>query len=288
MFRRVLLYCFVIVVNILSVNCFTSIKPGEAGLRWYPFSDGLQKEVLTNALFGYAPWNDIYVYNLQWISYKEKVDVLTRDDLTIDVSAAVILRPMPSEIYFLQREIGTDYYEKVVRPQFRTSVRNALSLYSMIRISKETPRVSQDIKTSLAEKLKGKHIEIDDVIIDDIEYSRPILAAIESKLTKEQEQEQMKFEINIAKRDAEITIIKAEAKAKAVLIEAEGQAKAQRVISSELTKSYIQLKAFENPNTKLMLVPSGRDGLPVIVNTPADTAGSSAHPIASTVKKDHH
>ncbi|EQA38195.1 SPFH domain/Band 7 family protein [Leptospira inadai serovar Lyme str. 10] len=257
-----------------SYGCFTNIRPGEAGLRWHPLTSGLQKDLLTNALYLYAPWNDIYLYPIQWTSYKEKVDVLTRDDLTINVVAAVILRPVASEIYNLQIEIGPDYYEKVVRPQFRTSVRNALSAYSMIRISKETPKVSQDIRQALSEKLRGKHIEIDDVIIDDIEYSRPILTAIEGKLTKEQEQEQMKFEINIAKKDAEITIIHAEAKAKATVIEAEGKAKAQKLIASQLTKQYLQLKAFENPNSKLMIVPSGKDSLPLILNTPQENAKS--------------
>ncbi len=252
-------------------GCYTNIRPGEAGLRYNPLTSGLQTDLLTNAVYFYAPWNDIILYPTQWSSYKEKVDVLTRDDLTINVVATVILRPVPSQIFNLQIEIGPDYYDKVVKPQFRTSVRNALSAYSMIRISKETPKVSSDIKLALGEKMKGKHIEIDDVIIDDIEYSRPILTAIEEKLTKEQEQEQMKFQINIAKKDAEITVIHAEAKAKAIVIEAEAKTKAQRLISSALTKQYLQLKAFENPNTKLLLVPTGKDSMPLLLNTPADS-----------------
>ncbi|WP_207766217.1 prohibitin family protein [Leptospira wolffii] len=259
-----------ILVVLFSAGCYTNIRPGEAGLRYNPLTSGLQSDLLTNAVYFYAPWNDIILYPTQWTSYKEKVDVLTRDDLTINVVAAVILRPVAGQIYNLQIEIGPDYYEKVVRPQFRTSVRNALSAYSMIRISKETPKVSQDIRLALGEKLKGKHIEIDDVIIDDIEYSRPILTAIEGKLTKEQEQEQMKFEINIAKKDAEITVIHAEAKAKATVIEAEAKAKAQKLIAAALTKQLIQLRAFENPNTKLLMVPTGKDSLPLILNTPTD------------------
>ncbi|TGK01224.1 prohibitin family protein [Leptospira langatensis] len=277
---------------IASTGCYTNIRPGEAGLRYHPLTSGLQRDLLTNALYFYAPWNDIILYPTQWTSYKEKVDVLTRDDLTINVVAAVILRPVPSEIYNLQIEIGPDYYDKVVRPQFRTSVRNALSAYSMIRISKETPKVSSDIRQALGDKLRGKHIEIDDVIIDDIEYSRPILTAIEGKLTKEQEQEQMKFEINIAKKDAEITVIHAEAKAKSTAIEAEGnaqaivieaqaKAKAQKLIAAQLTKQYLQLKAFENPNTKLLLVPTGKDALPMIFNMP-DSGRIPTAPVDTT------
>ncbi|WP_208730879.1 prohibitin family protein [Leptospira bouyouniensis] len=257
----------VLFLGMVFVSCISIISPGEVGLMWRPYSTGLSQKPLESRVQTYMPWNSVYVYSVQWSSFQEKVEVLTRDDLTITVTADIIIRPIQNEIYELEMEIGRDYYEKVVKPQFRTAIRNILSAYNMVSISKETPNVSAQIKKSLAEKLKYKHIEIDDVIVDDVEYSPSILKAIESKLTKQQEQEQMKFEINIAKRDAEIQQIAAEGKAKAVLIEAEAQAKAQRMISESLTPKYIQLKAMENPNNKLIFVPNGKDGLPIIVNT---------------------
>ncbi|MGV3664821.1 MAG: prohibitin family protein [Leptospira bouyouniensis] len=256
----------VLFLGMVFVSCISIISPGEVGLMWRPYSTGLSQKPLESRVQTYMPWNSVYVYSVQWSSFQEKVEVLTRDDLTITVTADIIIRPIQNEIYELEMEIGRDYYEKVVKPQFRTAIRNILSAYNMVSISKETPNVSAQIKKSLAEKLKYKHIEIDDVIVDDVEYSPSILKAIESKLTKQQEQEQMKFEINIAKRDAEIQQIAAEGKAKAVLIEAEAQAKAQRMISESLTPKYIQLKAMENPNNKLIFVPNGKDGLPIIVN----------------------
>lgn len=256
----------VLFIGMFFVSCISIINPGEVGLMWRPYSTGLSQKPLESRVQTYMPWNSVYVYSIQWMSYQEKVEVLTRDDLTITVTADIIIRPIQNEIYELEMEIGRDYYEKVVKPQFRTAIRNILSAYNMVSISKETPNVSAQIKKSLTEKLKYKHVEIDDVIVDDVEYSPSILKAIESKLTKQQEQEQMKFEINIAKRDAEIQQISAEAKAKAVLIEAEAQAKAQKMISDSLTPKYIQLKAMENPNNKLIFVPNGKDGLPIIVN----------------------
>ncbi|MBL0953935.1 MAG: prohibitin family protein [Leptospira sp.] len=268
--RSIFLFSFqflpVLLLGMIFTSCISIINPGEVGLMWRPYSSGLSQKPLESRVQTYMPWNSVYVYSIQWSSYQEKVEVLTRDDLTITVTANIIIRPIQNEIYELEMEIGRDYYDKVVKPQFRTAIRNILSAYNMVSISKETPNVSAQIKKSLTEKLKFKHVEIDDVIIDDVEYSPSILKAIESKLTKQQEQEQMKFEINIAKRDAEIQQITADGKAKAVLIEAEAQAKAQKMISDSLTPKYIQLKAMENPNNKLIFVPNGKDGLPIIVN----------------------
>lgn len=256
----------VLLATILSSGCVSTVKPGEVGLRWHPWTSGLDKEPLKPQVYVYAPWNDIYMYKIQWSSYSEQVEILTKDDLKVQVTSTVIVRANPDEIYQLQQEIGPEFYAKVVKPQFRTSVRNALSTYNMVDISKETPNISHRIKDVLVQKLNGKHIDIDDVIIDDIEYSKPILRAIEGKLEKEQEQQQMVFAIKIAERDAEITVIKAKAEAEAARIEAQGQAKAQAIINKQLTTKYIQLKAVENPNTKLMILQGGKDALPVILN----------------------
>ncbi len=250
-----------------AIGCVSTVKPGEVGLRWQPWGSGLQKEPLRPEVYVYAPWNDIYTYKIQWNSFSEQVEILTKDDLKVLVVCTVIVRPKPDEIYQLQQEIGPDFYQKVVKPQLRTSVRNALSTYNMVEISKETPNISHRIRDVLVKKLEGKHIDIDDIIIDDIEYSKPILRAIEGKLEKEQEQQQMVFTINIARRDAEITVIKAKASADAAKIEAEGQAKAQQIINKQLTTKYIQLKAVENPNMKMMIMQGGKNGLPVILNT---------------------
>jgi len=264
---KVFLSSCLLVFSTLFTGCITIIEPGEAGLVWRPFGTGLGKTPLGAQVQFYWPWNSIFVYPVQWKSYTEQVDVLTRDDLTINVRANVILRAKENELYDLQMKIGVDFYEKVVRPQFRTAIRNVLSAYNMVSISKETPNVSGQIKKQLQEKLLEKHVEIDDVIIDDIAYSQSILRAIENKLTKQQEQEQMKFEINIAKKDAEISVISAEGKAKAILIEAEAQAKAQKLQADSISAKYIQLKAMENANTKLIVIPQGKEGLPLLLNS---------------------
>ncbi|WCL47743.1 prohibitin family protein [Leptospira sp. GIMC2001] len=248
-------------------NCVTTIRPGEVGLDWRPYSTGLSEKPLKPETYIYAPWNSIFVYSTQWQTYKEKVDVLTRDDLTIHVIADITVRPAENKIYFLEKEIGQDYYTKIISPQFRTAVRNIISNYPMVRISKETKAISLGVKKLLVEKLEGKYIIIDDVIIDDVDYSHPILKAIENKLTKEQEMETMKFEIDIANKDAEITKIKANASAEALLIQSAAQAKAQKMISEKLDSKYIQLKAVENPNNKLIIMPAGSGGVPVILNT---------------------
>ncbi len=252
-----------------TLYCGSTVKAGEIGLFWKPFgfSDiGLHKEPVLSGFYWLYPWNDIYTYSTQWNAYKEKVDVLTNDDLKIDVQAVVIMRPIRDEVYQLHIEVGPEYYRSIVQPEFRASIRNVVSHHQMIQISKNSAVLAKDIKSAVIERTKGKHIEVFDVILDDVEYSPNMLHAIEAKLTKQQELEQQKYELEIAEKNIEIAKKKAKADAEAQLIRAEAQAKSQSIINDKLTTKYLQYKSFESPNSKLIFVPQGKDNLPIVVN----------------------
>lgn len=255
------------ILFLLFSSCLgVSVKGGEMGLLWRPLSEGLVKEPLFAGFHFLLPWNDIFIYSVQWNSYIETVDVLTQDDLKIDVTAVIILRPVSSEIYSLQKEIGPEYYKKLVRAEFRTSVRNAMAKYQMIQISKNSPVIANEIKATVNDRIKDKHLEISNVVIDDVVYSKTMLDAIEKKLAKQQELEQMKYELSISEKNIQIAKMKAQADAEASVIRAEGQAKSQTIINSKLTPRYLQYKAFENPNSKFFFIPTDKGNLPIIVN----------------------
>ncbi|NBU97092.1 MAG: prohibitin family protein [Spirochaetia bacterium] len=259
-------YISILLFILIFSNCGSTVKAGQIGLVWKPFSQvSLQKEPLFPGFYLLFPWNDIYTYSTQWDSNTEIVDVMTKDDLQVNVSSTIIIRPAREELYQLQIEIGTDYYAKIVRPEFRTSVRNIVSVYQFTQISKNSPIIGKDIKNAVIDRIAGKHIEIFDVIIDDVNYPKDVLYAIEKKITKEQELEQKKYELGIAEKDIEIAKKRATADSEAQIIRAEGQAKSQEIIDKKLTPQYLQYKAFESNNSKFFYIPSGKGGLPLVI-----------------------
>jgi regulator of protease activity HflC (stomatin/prohibitin superfamily) len=254
-------------VLVLLLSGCATVQPGETGLLWQPIGGGLKRDTIQPGLIVLAPWDEVRSYNLQLNTFTEQLVVLTQDDLKIDVKASVILRPMPGELYDLEMELGRDYYQKVVQPKFRTSIRSVVSNYPMIQISKNTRKIEDELKAILVDRMQGKHIEVNDVIIDEIAFSQQVLRAIEQKVAKEQEMEQMKFEIAIARKDAEITQIKAQAEADASLAKAQAQAKVQEMVQRSLTKEYLQFKALESPASKYFFIPAGQGGVPIMLNT---------------------
>ncbi|MCB1178521.1 MAG: hypothetical protein KDK36_13125, partial [Leptospiraceae bacterium] len=131
-----------------------------------------------------------------------------------------------------------------------------------------------------------------------INLSKEIVAKIEEKLKRQQEAEAMKYVKRKAEEEAEIAKIQVRKEAESELIRAQNEekinkmktlreaedevirakarAQAQKLINSNLSKNYLQLKAleshykaFESPNSKIIFIPVGKDGLPIYIN-PSD------------------
>src|SRR6476646_3885191 len=91
----------------MTTACST-VLPGERGLVLR--SSGLDKEPLKEGSYWKAPWNDIYFYNVRWQNYAEKVDAWSADDVQVDIKAAIVVRPIPEDVYFLAQTVGRHYY----------------------------------------------------------------------------------------------------------------------------------------------------------------------------------
>jgi regulator of protease activity HflC (stomatin/prohibitin superfamily) len=272
-------------------GCGTLIDPGHEGLRQLVFREhSLQKEPLTDGFYWHFPWNNIFVYKTTWQSRTEEVHVLTEEALHILVRVTVTYRPKTADLYQLAQTIGPHYYSQVIRPPFVTITRTEFSWHKHNRLGQDSPIIESDILKKLQAALSDMPIVIARVSIDHIEYDRQVTDAISDKIATHQKAEQKVYEEDIAKENADIARtnaqgqadaedIQATGDAKAILVKAKAKAQAQMEISKTLTKQYIELKAFDNPATRYYFVPTGKDGLPLIINT-----GSSNSNFNSTTK----
>ena len=109
--------------------------------------------------------------------------------------------------------------------------------------------------------LEVKNIELDAVLIRDVTLPQSLQDAIEKKLKQEQAALEYDFKLDVAGKEA-----------KRQIIEAEGKAKANRILSASLTDNVLKdkgieatLKLSESPNSKVVIVGSGKDGMPLIL-----------------------
>ena len=275
--KRFTLATVALAVLLLTAACGTTIQPGQRGLFWRPFSEGLSNQPLKDGFYWAAPWNDVYRYDVRWQSHTEDIDALSADDLQVSIKAAIILRPISEELYFLNQEVGPDYYTRIVKPQFMAAVRSVVSGYNMVTVPERSTEIASKVRAVVVENLKGRHLEVQNVALSDVDFPQIVLRAIEQKQAKEQEKEQKEFELTIALKDAEIARsrakgegdairIRAEGEAEGLRIRAIGQAQAQETITKTLTPSYLQYKLYDSPNSKLVILPEHMK-TPVIINS---------------------
>ena len=122
-------------------------------------------------------------------------------------------------------------------------VRDVVAGYPVKNIYSETGRkeIAAKIRAFLRENLSERGIEIVDVLLRDIRLPERFRESIELKLTAEQRVQQKEFELEQARKDAEIEVARAK-----------GAARAQEIVRSTLSGSYLQylwIKTLnENPN----------------------------------------
>jgi regulator of protease activity HflC (stomatin/prohibitin superfamily) len=200
-------------------SCSSTVHPGSRGLRWSPLTSGLAKEPLKEGIYWRAPWNDVLVYDTRWKSFREKVDALTADDLPVTVD----------EIYFLAQEVGPEWYKQLVHPQLLSAVRGVVANYSMVTLPERSSEIGNKIEAVVVETLKGRHLDVYNVALSEMEFSQMVLRAIEQKQAKEQEKEQKDFEVVIAQRNAEIARIQAKGEGDSLKIRAEGESDSMKI-----------------------------------------------------------
>ena len=122
-------------------------------------------------------------------------------------------------------------------------MRDVVSGYPVKNIYTETGRkeIASKIKSFLTENLQPRGIQVVDVLLRDVQLPAKFRESIEAKLTAEQQVQQKQFMLQQAVKDAEIEVARAR-----------GAAKAQEIVRSTLSGSYLQylwIKTLnENPN----------------------------------------
>lgn len=244
-----------------------TVRSGEAGVVWKRFSGTEIDVVYREGTHFILPWNKLFIYDLRLAKIDTTVPVLSTDGLEIEVEVATRFRPEPKTLPQLHKNVGPDYVERIIVPQVVSTVREVIGRYRPEQLY--TLR-TDDIRRELLARASGAAREhfllIDDVIIRRIELPASVQAAIQQKLS--QEQEALEYEYRIAKEVRE---------AERKRIEATGISAFQRAVTPGITQQYLQWKGIEatlalaqSPNAKIVVV-GGKDGLPLILNTPSVT-----------------
>ncbi len=260
----IIAFIALILIIAFSNATFLTIEAGERGVLFRRFTGGLDKENIYQPGFHIlAPWNNMYVYDVREQQLEEAMTVLSSNGLNIKVDVTVRVNPNYSQIGELHENFGTNFLTSLVRPEVRSSVRKIIGQFTPEELySTRRDEVQELIESKMAETLSKNFIDLKAVLIRDIELPQKVRTAIEEKIEAEQSALKYEYILIQERQEAERKIIEAEAKAKANLI-----------LNASLTDNILRDKGIEAtlelskaPNSKVVVIGGGGDGLPLILS----------------------
>jgi regulator of protease activity HflC (stomatin/prohibitin superfamily) len=241
-----------------------TVQPGEAAVSWKRFSGTEINRIYLEGTHFIWPWNRLYIYDLRVQKSDTEVPVLSTDGLEIKVDVTTRFRPQQRTLPQLHQSIGPDYADRIVVPQVVSAVREVLGKYRPEQLyTLRTDDVHEQLMTRVTRGTREHFLAIDDVIIRRIELPESVQKAIQAKLNQEQEALAYEYRLVTEQREAQRK-----------KIEATGISDFQKAVTPGITPQYLQWRGIEatlelakSNNAKLVIV-GGKDGLPIILNTP--------------------
>jgi regulator of protease activity HflC (stomatin/prohibitin superfamily) len=247
----------------LSSSIFYTVNATQRAVIFYKFGNGLEKdEVKPPGTHIKAPWNEAFIYNVQETSQDENMDVLDKSGLSIHVDVSVRFKPMSEKIGYIYEKFNVDFVNVLVIPEVRSTVRQVMGRYTAEEIySTKRAEVEATIKSESEKILEANNVTMVALLIRSIQLPDQIRIAIESKLQQQQEALAYQFRLDKEKSEAERK-----------RIAAEGEARANNIVNSSLSDKLLKMRGIEatlelskSPNSKTIVIGSGKDGLPLIL-----------------------
>ncbi len=231
-----------IVVLIILMVIFGSFTVIGAGDRGVVIRVGAVSRVLEPGPHFKLPFVE-HVVKVTVQTQKEQVetDAASQDLQTVKAVVAVNYNVSADKVSDLYVTVGSDYKARVIDPAIQEAVKAATAKYTAEQLITQRPKVKEDILLSLKSILSPKDINVSDVSITNFDFSPSFNAAIESKVTAEQQALQAKNKLAQVEYEKQQRIAQAQGEAEAIRIQAQA-------ITQQGGENYVRLKELESWN----------------------------------------
>jgi prohibitin 1 len=211
------------------------------------------------------PMAKIQKYSIQTKEEKETMQVLSREGLTITLEISALYRLNPDSAARVYKTIaGGDYETIVLVPQFRSISRAVTASFQASALySTERERLGVAIMEELSKMVAPRGVIIESTPLRNVGLPTQLTEAIEQKQRADQESQRMEFILTKEKQEADRK-----------RIEAQGIADFQKIVATGISDQLLRwkgieatMKIAESSNAKVVIIGSGKDGLPIILDT---------------------
>jgi prohibitin 1 len=239
---------------------FRTVPAGHVGVK--DFFGQVSSTTLSPGINVVVPLTRVVRMSVQTQEIKEVAEVPSQEGLILSLETSLLFQLDPAKAADIYRTVGSDYVGTIVEPQFRSAIREVTASYEAKALySAEREKIAGEIFT-LFRRLAGERgIVVQQVLLRRIGLPPVVANAIQEKLRREQEAEQMKFVLQKEQQEAERK-----------RIEAQGIADFQRIVAQGISAQLLEWKGIEateklagSTNTKVVVIGNTKTGLPIIL-----------------------
>jgi regulator of protease activity HflC (stomatin/prohibitin superfamily) len=256
------------------------------------------RELREEGLHVIAPWNKLFIYDLRLQSKAETYHAISKDGVSVTAQINIRYQLLHDSAGVLHKFVGPDYFDTVLSPEIGAQARDVISDYTAQQVYTSREQIQRQIRDNAQKTLAAKlnklvqpaameerdpqhytdflasSILILDTLVLGIELPPDIVAAINRQTEQYYMIQEYKYRVQ---REAEESQRK--------MIEANGIAAFERTVSQGISDSYLRwqginatLALAQSPNTKIVVIGSGKDGLPIILGNVDTPAGKTTLP----------
>ena len=207
-------------------------------------------------------------------------EAFSSDIQQVNITGSINYAINKSTAMNLFKEVGTDYFNKLVYPRMLEITKGVFSKYTAENLVANRQKLSESIRDGLSDELQSYGINVISLSIENIDFTDAFTDAVEAKqvaaqrkLQAEIEQAQMTMEtqqqaerqrIN-AEAAANVAKINADADAYAMKVRSEAEAEANKMIAESLTENLIRANEIKSWDGKLPVYMAGEGGTTIPV-----------------------
>jgi prohibitin 1 len=259
-FPRFLPFLILLGIVLLFFSPIVVIPAGHVGVT--DLFGYVGSRPLTSGVHLVVPLTRIHRMSIRTMEQKEVAEVPSQEGLIMSLEASLLYRLDPARAAEVYRTVGRDYVTVIVEPQIRSALREVTASYdAKVLYSAARDRLALEVAEKFKELTKDRGIITENVLLRKVGLPEIVAAAIQEKLKREQEAEQMKFVLQKESQEAERK-----------RIEAQGISDFQRIVAGGLSPMLLEWKGIEaterlaeSPNTKVVVVGNPKNGLPLIL-----------------------
>ncbi len=225
-----------IVPTIMILGGCAIIEPGEVGIK--VTMGKMNRELLSQGMQGFIPGVDAIVrYSIKQETVQGKAIPLTSDQQPITMEYKVLYSIPEGQVLTLYEKYAGDPYTKLVEPQIQEAFRQVVSQYKADQATKSVNIIKNQCLSMVKDNVKGL-VNVVDIPITHVDLPEVLQTAIAQKQVMEQQALQKQYELDKAKKEAEITITTAQAQAKSIQLQSDALSKSPALIEYEKVKKW--------------------------------------------------